>query len=40
MMVVMVVTMMGLCECGRREEQNHGEQQGLFHVPDDSNNFM
>jgi hypothetical protein len=33
MMVVMVtVSMVLLCESRRREEQDHGEQQSLFHV--------
>jgi hypothetical protein len=32
MVVVMVTMMMLRCESGRREEQNHGEEQSLFHV--------
>jgi hypothetical protein len=32
MMVVMVMMTMVLCESRRRKEQDHGEQQSLFHV--------
>ena len=37
MVVVMMMVMVWLRERRPRDEQNHGEQQNLFHGPDDSN---
>jgi hypothetical protein len=36
--VVTMMVMMLLRECGARKEHDDGEQQSLFHGPNDSNN--
>jgi hypothetical protein len=37
MVVAMMTVMVWLRERRPRDEQNHGEQQNLFHAPHDSN---
>jgi hypothetical protein len=40
MVVVVTMMMMVFCKSGSRKEHDHGEQQSLFHVPNDSNNSI